>query len=226
MATAKQVAKGIQDDLNRFTQFIEESLDGRVAQKIGFAVVDAILDLVAKGISPIEGQGRFPAYKWAAIRNQLRKESKAISKELSYVKKQLQGRRRLNQRQLLTFQKERNRREQGQAGARYPFTAEAIAAGKKPRPVNLRLHGDFLEALRSQVVGTMGSYGLEIGFFPGSRDRKGVEAWVKEQGHREGANGQPSRPIIPVGTEEFAQVIQNTIWEMIEAEIDKAAANG
>lgn len=223
MATGKQVAAAIKDDLSRFTQFIEESLDGRVAQRIGFAVVEEMLTLISRGISPIEGRGRFPAYKWAAIRNALKKESSSIAKELRGMKGQLMGRRRMNQRQLLVFQKERNRKEQSSAYGRYPFTEEAISLGKKPRPVNLKLTGHFLDHLRMKVTGTLGEHGIEIGFYSGDKDRRGVEAWLKEEGHRLGANGQPSRPIIPIGTEEFAQVIQDLIWREVEKEIDRAA---
>lgn len=225
MASAREVAKALRDDLLRYTAFVQESLDAKTADRIGKAVTAAVLDLVAKGISPIEGAGRFPAYKWAALRNQLRK---AVGKQLgAHAKKQFVVRRRMNQRQLLAHTKEENRKaklsDAHEFGGRYPFTEEALQAGKKPRPVNLKLHGDFLKALRAEVTGTAGDYGIEIGFFPGSRDRKGVEAYLKEQGHREGANGQPERPIIPVGTEDFAQTVQEVIWGIIEEAMDEAA---
>lgn len=223
---AQKVGKAIKDDLLRYLAFVQDSLDQRTAVRIGDAVVKAMLDLIGKGISPIDGKGRFPAYKWAAFRNTLKKEKTVINKAIKANKNALFKFRRMNQRQLLAAHKEANRKDQNFVSNRYPFTEEAIKAGKKPRPVNLYLHGDFLEALQAHVTGTAGSFGLEIGFFPGWTDAKGVEAYLKEQGHREGANGQPQRPIIPIGTEDFAQTIQNAIWKIIEEEIDRAAEVG
>lgn len=221
-----KLPKGIQDDLLRYIGFIQESLDDKLAQKIGDAVVNEMILMVKRGISPIEGAGRFPEYKWATVRKELKKEKSRISRELKRNKKALFVLRRMNQRQLLVRQKEQARRDISGVSGRYPFTKEAIEAGKKPRPVNLTLHGDFLNALQAKVTGTFGAHGIEVGFFPGWKDDKGVEAYTKEEGHREGANGQPKRPIIPIGTEDFAQRIQNIIWEIIEEEIDRAAAVG
>lgn len=214
----------MKDDLVRYLAFIQDSLNDKTARKIGDAVVNEMILMVKRGISPIEGAGRFPEYKWAGFRRQLNKERSRINRELKRNKKKLFVLRRMNQRQLLVHQKEQNRKSLAGVTGRYPFTEEAIKAGKKPRPVNLTLHGDFLNALQARVTGAGIDLGLEVGFFPGWTDDKGVEAFVKEIGHREGANGQPKRPIIPIGTEDFAQRIQNIIWEIIEEEIDRAAA--
>ncbi len=222
---AKKI-KAIKDDLLRYTAFIQESLDKPLAEEIGKEVVLAMLQLISRGISPIEGAGRFPAYKWAEFRNNLKKERGSVTKALRKNKKSLFVLRRKNQRQLLQLQKNANKKQLGALSGKYPFTPEAIALGKKPRPVNLHLTGDFLNQLRSVVIGTAGKMGLEIGFFPGSRDANGVEASVKEQGHREGANGQPQRPIIPINTEDFNQSIQNAIFEKIGDAIDRAARAG
>lgn len=218
--------KGMKDDLLRYLAFIQDSLDERVARKIGDKVVDEMIHMIKRGISPIEGKGRFPEYKWATFRKALKKEQGRINRELRRNKQKLFVLRRMNQRQLLVRQKEEARRGLSGVTGRYPFTEEAIRAGKKPRPVNLTLHGDFLNALQARVTGAGVELGLEVGFFEGWTDDKGVEAYTKEEGHREGANGQPRRPVIPIGTEDFAQRIQNAIWEIIEEEIDRAAQAG
>ena len=67
---------------------------------------------------------------------------------------------------------------------------------KPKRPVNLYLSGVFLKALR----GIGYRVGQEIYVRIGFSDSLNAE---KERGHREGANGQPKRPIIPEGNETF-----------------------
>lgn len=76
---------------------------------------------------------------------------------------------------------------------------------KRSRPVNLWLSGDFLSNLeaftksnwRKDIFGRLG-YSLFVGF----RDQLSK---LKEKGHRDGVNGQPERPIIPEGNEEFSK---------------------
>lgn len=62
--------------------------------------------------------------------------------------------------------------------------------GLKPiSPVNLKLSGDFLNALTHRIVPSEFGKGTEI-FFTNNQE-------VKERGHRNGANGQPERPMLP-----------------------------
>ena len=76
---------------------------------------------------------------------------------------------------------------------------------KRLRPVNLELTGDFLKKLKFRVRKLKRSQKITIGFF----DKKSK---LKEQGHREGANKQRKRPIIPEPPgEQFAQRIQDII---------------
>lgn len=79
--------------------------------------------------------------------------------------------------------------------ARYPGKL------KRQRPVNLYLTGDMLAAL---TVKADSPRAFTLGYFESS------EA-IKEHGHRDGANGQPRRPTIPEGSEEFNQTIQRQI---------------
>lgn len=195
---AKRIEE-LQNDLLDYVAFIQRSLDRKVAKEIGGVVIDAMLDLIEKGISPIEGAGRFPGYKWAEVRQAAKKKKGSLTV----------GRQRMNRRQILAAAREAERR--------YPFTAYAISKGKKPRPVNLVLTGKFLRSLEASVQGAAGSVGISIQF-------RNDAAADKEGGHREGVHGQPKRPIIPINREDFAQKIQLLIYEIIEREIDRAAA--
>lgn len=211
------VAKQLKRDLALVLKFYQASLNETVAQDIGFTIIGTILDLVSKGVSPIAGAGRFPAYKWAAFRNDLKKEKSSIAKALKKNKGALFVRGRQNARQVLLAQKEAARKGVDSVSGRYPFTKQAIALGKKPRPVNLLLTGEFLFHLQAIVTGVAGKHGLEIGFF----DSKNA---AKEDGHREGVNGQPSRPIIPLSGEDFAVTITNAIYKKIEEALDRSDA--
>ena len=83
---------------------------------------------------------------------------------------------------------------------------------KKLRPVNLTLSGAFLESLKGTVAKVKSGYAAVIGF----SDKKSQK---KEQGHREGANGQAERPIIPQSGEKFSLVIQNVYLDIINERI-------
>ena len=76
---------------------------------------------------------------------------------------------------------------------------------KMLRPVNLKLSGDFLDDLK--IVGFIkeqGSTFPEIGFGSSKSDDK-------ERGHRDGANKQAKRPIIPDDGENFAKTIEKEV---------------
>src|SRR3990167_2917281 len=107
-----RIGTAIKDDLLRYLAFIQEGLDAKTAEKISSEIVNEMILLIKKGISPIQGNGRFPAYKWAALRNSLRKQKSAIGRELKKNKQATFRFRRMNQRQLLTAQKEQNRKQQ------------------------------------------------------------------------------------------------------------------
>lgn len=131
------------------------------ADAVGEGVVDEMKNLISKGVSPIEGVGRFPAYKDAK---------------------------------------------------KYP-------GKRKPKtPVNLKLSGDFLDALDYQTVQARAGYGTKI-FYKGKED-------IKEQGHRDGANGQRVRPTIPIKGETFAQRVQRVFAEIYNKRIESILKSG
>lgn len=73
---------------------------------------------------------------------------------------------------------------------------------KRQRPVNLYLSGEFLKDLKINIFNGK-ILRFKVGFF-------NKDSIIKERGHREGANGQPKRPIIPKNTESFTPaLIQN-----------------
>lgn len=87
---------------------------------------------------------------------------------------------------------------------------------KPHSPVNLFLSGKFLNSLKSQVYQRGKGYAVEIGYFTKLSAKK-------EQGHREGANGQPRRPTIPKldKRERFTDEIQNAARAIILDAIKK-----
>lgn len=92
----------------------------------------------------------------------------------------------------------------------YPYSVQDKFPGKKARPVNLFLSGKFLKNLIARVSGKT----LEIGFFD--------EPWTDyEQGHREGANGQAKRPIIPNGREQFSTSVYRRLVKAVQSVLNK-----
>jgi hypothetical protein len=85
---------------------------------------------------------------------------------------------------------------------------------KKPsRPVNLYLSGDFLRSLRTRF--RSGKNPIITVYFTKALSE------LKEQGHREGANGQRKRPIIPQGKEGFTDGILTAVRKVFRMVLDK-----
>lgn len=85
----------------------------------------------------------------------------------------------------------------------------------KPKtPVNLTLSGDFLAALDFRIVFDDAGKAPEIGYFDAAQAKK-------EQGHREGANGQLIRPTIPLTRlgEQFSATINRVIRKIFNERI-------
>lgn len=94
----------------------------------------------------------------------------------------------------------------------YPDKIQNKFPNKKRRPVNLILSGDFLRTLIYKI--SLSNNSITIGFF----DKKSQK---KEQGHREGYKGQPSRPIIPEGNEKIKSSIISKIKNKLISEYNK-----
>lgn len=159
------------------------------AEKLGGLVIAQMKDMISKGISPIYQTGRFDAYKG----NQ---ESRAVK---SLIKEHKKNGGSASQLSIL-------RGKQVEALKKYPYSVQSRYPGKQISPVNLSLSGDMLRDLKFNVLATSsGSFTISVGYDTGTLSSK------KEQGHREGVNGQPSRPTIPAQGETFAASIQAII---------------
>lgn len=95
---------------------------------------------------------------------------------------------------------------------KYPANQKNNYPDKKQRPVNLTLSGEFLSALSSRIIknNAKGKFPVEVGYILKNKGK--VSASKKEEGHREGVNGQPKRPTIPQGDEQFAAKLQKIIF--------------
>lgn len=99
---------------------------------------------------------------------------------------------------------------------------EKIAKGRIPgkslQPVNLTLTGRFLRSLTafSPIRRNKQGYISIVGFDPRFGDSED-----KEKGHRDGANNQAKRPIIPVGSEKIHQSIISPAVEFLVESINK-----
>ena len=159
--------KRITENLAKKFGKIDESIFSKSdAERVGDSMVDEMKDMISKGISPILGWGRFPAYK--------------------------------------------NPKEG------YPETVLEEYPDKRKTPVNLKLTGDFLRALQAKVVIAGKKARIIIGYWDP------VEARKEEQ-HREGHNGQPKRPTIPLGGkgERFAKRIEEIYLKVIQRNVKK-----
>lgn len=138
---------------------VKKKIPNKILNEAGKEMIAEVKNLVSKGISPIMGEGKFPAYRG-------------------------------------TY---RDRIKKGQI------------KGKSLRPVNLNLKGDFLDSLEYKILADKT---VSIGFYD-SLSKK------KEQGHREGANGQAVRPIIPLEDETYKKQIMDIYKEKVISYINK-----
>lgn len=171
-------------------------------KSIGDIVIDRMKSQISKGISPIAGDGRFPEYKSRTAAKTLRNQAKRRGAAARSAPNQATAKRLRKEAKAFRQAASKSQRRG------YPDNlSKAVLAktGKKARPVNLKLFGDFLDSLETKVRNRV----IEIGFF----DPKQA---VKEQGHREGANGQYLRPIIPTKAEKFNAAIDAEILKAID----------
>lgn len=97
---------------------------------------------------------------------------------------------------------------------RYPRRVQRKYPDKKNRPVNLKLSGKFLDDLKVTSIRLGSNPSFNIGYSSSLSKQK-------EQGHREGANGQLKRPTIPNNNEEFVVSIQKIITDEMIRRINK-----
>ena len=113
-----------------------------------------------------------------------------------------------------------------QGSGRFPSYKESYVARikssyqsryrKTVRPINLKLTGDFLSNLTSKIVSRGTEITTEVGFYDNLSK-------LKEQGHREGANGQKERPIIPNENERFSASVRKAVADIYRGRISALA---
>lgn len=243
---ANKHLREIKDDLLRYLAGVQATLDDRVAQEIGDAVVMAMKDMIAKGISPIEGAGRFPAYLAAANVNGLRKRITALgqgSKRRRQTARQLTAQTRSLKWQRVFRSRNSIRAAKANIRAqRAALKAQALESKSQRNALKAGIGGiksrgypysvqDKYPDKRPRPVNLFLSGDFLAALearVTGSAGGFGLEIGffdsdqaVKEQGHREQAGGQGFRPIIPIDREEFALTIQRVIIKIVDQVIDR-----
>jgi len=107
--------------------------------------------------------------------------------------------------------------KKSERSGKYPWSKMKQYPGKKVTPVNLKLSGGQLDDLAYEVKELAGGgTGVEIGY----DDEQAIK---QESGHREGVNGQASRPTIPVpkNGERFATKVEQAYLRILNAAIKK-----
>jgi hypothetical protein len=162
-------------------QYLGELVDDATIESIGSAVVEQAKEMIAAGISPVAGLGRFEGYS-------------------DSYKAAMQGKvmfRNVNGHVVAMGNRKDPRLE-----------------GKNPRPVNLELTGDMLEAYRYRR-GPDDS--LEVGYM-------GAPEYAEF--HQAGTDRMPARKTVPDDGETFAETIMDEVKvlysERVSAIIDKS----
>lgn len=206
---ARKNLKDLVAALNAHIDRLEAAVDDRVAGAVAFAVRERMLQLVSRGISPILGAGRFPEYKAVS-------EGRKQGTQARVARNLARSTRNASRAQQARNASKRIRSAARAAKRGYPYSVQNEFPDKKPRPVNLTLSGDFLRALEIGFSAIGKRVRFAVGFYDEAQAKK-------ERGHREGANGQRKRPIIPKGQESFAETIKADIFQIVRQAVRNAA---
>jgi hypothetical protein len=201
----------IKEKFTKLLNEVHEIVRGKVLRDIGESIVTDMHKFISKGVSPIEGAGRFPEYKTVSELKGARSKGSTLRK----LSRSVRSRGAKNSAQLRRSIL-KNKRQLSIAKRGYPYSVQDEFKNKKPRPVNLFLSGDFLSQLTYQEFVSGASSFIKVGFFGGLSEKK-------EQGHRVGApyGKTPKRPIIPNGTEEFNRSIMNNVLKIAKDAINR-----
>lgn len=214
----------------QFARVLELLNNKKMYDEIGQAVVTEMRRLIAAGVSPIRGRGRYAAYKITGSIRSVEKATKILTKGLG--RKDLR-RFAINARSARVIQQLKDKG--------YPFNVIDQYPNKKVRPVNLNLSGEMMKALSAKTRSTSRGVAAVVGYFPGegrtplpkgsTKEKLNADAATKEKGHREGAGGQPSRPTIPqIGAgEDFARSVANKydrVFRQVLREISRLTRRG
>lgn len=181
------------DEIRQNIEFLAHAVTFSEGKLIADTIKNRMLSMISKGLSPIEGAGRFPEYLAAGRKSatatqnrQLKAKARiaaSIAKRAS--KSGLRARSRTFRHRAASFRSTARASQRGLFNS-YPFNVLKDFPNKRLRPVNLFLSGKFLKSLQSVFRANTITLRFNTKL---SKD--------KELGHREGANGQPKRPILP-----------------------------
>lgn len=191
-----KLMQSVNREIKRWKREGIESMSAEDRRFVGQAAMTSMKTYIAAGISPISGYGRFPGYKWVEAGNLLQAKAARIGR-VSRLRGLSSSKHARVRAKALRAEAKATRRKG------YPASVRHRYPDKQDRPVNLWLSGKFLKALGLRFP----VKGVAIGFYQEPYS-------LYEQGHREGANGQPKRPIIPQQGETF---IPNIMRDVIVA---------
>lgn len=164
-------------------------------KKLGARVLKDIMALISVGKSPVRGQGRYKGYKVDRITAEDRKVARGFTKAGRKA-----ARARIKAKSL--------------SSRFYPNSVQKEFPGKQKRPVNLKLSGDMLKAMKFKGI----TGGVKIGLIGAKRKLKDIF-----EAHNEGTNTKkkvPRRAILPTGaSEKFTASIQRRIKNLYLARI-------
>ncbi len=239
-------------DTTKLTKLImkfPEALDKRLADSVATQVILMMRRLIARGISPIEGHGKFPPYK-AALKGAIVKQSKSENKFLkTSIKQSINSRRQALKSLRARAQNAKSKTERkslrekikqeslklklfkSQGGKQKAQSDEALNKLK-----NRKFYPDSVQSQYPDKKRRPVNLYLSGDFLDNlqeiTADRKlfkdfNVSLGFKgkfadyEKGHREMHNGQGFRPIIPAkeGDETFVVTIQKLYIDLIRQAI-------
>jgi len=174
-------------------------LTRKFLKKLGDRVVKDIKQSIAIGKSPVKGFGRFVAYKADRATSSLRKDLKSAGGE--------------SKKKLRTGLRKDIKRTASKKNL-YPNSVKSEFPNKQRRPINLKLSGDLLKAIKFKPT----KRGVRIGLISAKKKIKDIFT-----AHNEGSNTKkkvPRRAILPTGDgDKFTAVIQKRIRNLFLARI-------
>lgn len=171
-------------------RLIRSGAGTRANKAVGSAVVSMMKEMIAQGLSPVKGFGRFEGYAAQRQANEVKRFAVTQAKGA-------QGFYRKLSKQTL------------KSSRLYPNSVKKKYPDKQLRPINLKLSGDFLDTIRHDATNKKAIIG-HIGV------SKGSKVDLMFQSHNEGLNKHvPMRKYLPNGPgENFVVSIQRAIKDI------------
>lgn len=186
---------------------IRKELNSPGAQKkIGEFVLGEMKDFIARGVSPVRGEGKFEAYSGVKeVRDSKKKQGqlRKIAKSLVSERAQKKIKRRISAHKGVQTRALNNK---------YPYNVQDDYPDKKASPVNLKLSGKMLKALRFLPIPN----GIRINFLDKDMEARAIK-------HNEGdpKKSLPQRKFLPTGrNDDFNVSISRGLLDLITDMLD------